>query len=119
MRNENFVAERIGPLAHDGGYSLSCGAVFMRTAVMPNLDRLLIRQTEVDGKNPSAPPLAQLACPLMGHHIVGYDRHGKHDRRPKASGLRLDACTQDPTLKFGGREVHENSHASSICTLAL
>ncbi len=116
--NDDLVAERIGPLAHNDRYSLSCRHVLMRSAVMPDPDGLVVRHTEVDGKNPSAPPLAELARPLVGQYVIGGDRHRKHAARPEARGLGLDACMQDATQEPGGREVHKSSHASSICLQA-
>jgi hypothetical protein len=57
-RNDDLVTEGIGSLAHDNGYGLGGCQNFMRPAVMPNLDWLIVRHTEVDSHNSSASPLA-------------------------------------------------------------
>jgi hypothetical protein len=118
MGNDDLTAERIGSLAHDGSYGLSCCHILMRAAVMPYRNQFVIRYPEVDSNNPTTPPLTQFARPLMRHRIVGDNRHRKHASRAEASGFRLQACTLDATQEFGGCEMHKSSHTSSICAQA-
>jgi hypothetical protein len=116
MGNDNLVAKRIGPLAHDGSYGLSCGHVLMRAAIMPNFDRLVVCHSEVDSKNSSPPPFTEFTYPLMGHHVVGSDRKRKHARIPEASDFRFEASSHNATQQFGRCEVDKSSHTSSICS---